>query len=77
MNCLICKKPVPDYIPQMCCDGRECGCMGMPVNPCICSDQCYDAVMNGIGKPFDERRKDAGIEIYNSAQKEGYDNTNV
>lgn len=27
---------------QMCCSGRECGCMGKPVNPPVCSSYCYD-----------------------------------
>lgn len=36
--------------PVMCCDGRECGCMGMPVDfePCGC----------GISPPSDEQIKE-------------------
>jgi hypothetical protein len=30
---------------QMCCSGRECGCMGLPVEPPVCSDECYDKLM--------------------------------
>lgn len=26
--------------PKMCCDGRECGCMGMPIEPPVCSEEC-------------------------------------
>lgn len=32
------------YVVQMCCDGRECGCMGQPVEPIICSVECYNRV---------------------------------
>lgn len=62
--CLICKKPVPDYDPKYCCSGEGCGCMGMPTEPCICSIECFNALMNGIGKSFEQRRKDAGISIW-------------
>lgn len=27
--------------PQMCCDGRMCGCMGQPTEPIVCSEKCY------------------------------------
>ena len=60
-SCIICGKPVEDYNPKMCCDGFECGCMGQPTEPCVCSKECGDAVFDYIGKPFDERRKLAGI----------------
>lgn len=61
-KCLICRRSVPDYEPVRCCDGRECACMGMPINPCICSDEC-DAALRLPGK-FHERRKAAGIASY-------------
>jgi hypothetical protein len=61
-KCLICEKPVPDYEPVFCCNGLDCGCMGLPTEPCICSDKCYDALMKGIGKEYNQRRIDAGIE---------------
>jgi len=63
-KCLICGKPTPDYTPYYCCNSLDCNCQGMPMEPPICSDKCWDAMLVGIGKPFDERRKDAGIEIY-------------
>lgn len=31
---------------QMCCSGRECGCMGLPVEPPVCSEECYDKLMS-------------------------------
>ena len=27
---------------QTCCSGRDCGCMGQPIDPPICSDNCYE-----------------------------------
>jgi len=66
-NCEICNKPVPDYKPEYCCPGTaayECGCGGRPTNPCICSDKCWDVLMNGSGESIEQRRIDAGIERY-------------
>lgn len=68
--CLICRKPVLDFEPQMCCSGWECGCMGMPTNPCVCSDKCWDALMTCIGD-FEDRRIKAGIELYDSTKEKG------
>ena len=61
-TCLICGQPVPDYEPEFCCSGFECGCGGGPIEPCCCSKECESAVYEHIGKPFEERRKLAGIE---------------
>lgn len=65
-NCLICDKPVPRYKPQYCCDGRACGCYGQPIEPCVCSSKCWDALMEGIGVSMEERRIAAGIEKWKS-----------
>ena len=61
-KCELCGKPVKDYVPEFCCGGQECGCMGFPTEPCFCSQECLDAIMNGIGKDMETRRIDAGIE---------------
>jgi hypothetical protein len=63
-RCMICGKPVPDFEPTMCCDGRDCGCRGLPVEPCVCSDECSAAVYEHNGYEFDERRTRAGIPKY-------------
>lgn len=31
---------------KMCCSGHECGCAGLPVEPPVCSEKCYDEFMN-------------------------------
>jgi len=46
-KCEICKKVVDDFVPEYCCDGTDCGCMGLPIEPCFCSKECEDK--------FDER----------------------
>lgn len=72
--CLICRKPVPDYVPQYCCRSvgeavaNMCGCGGSPTEPCVCSDRCWQAVMDYIGHEFDERRKLAGIELWRAEE---------
>lgn len=27
---------------QICCNGHECGCMGLPIDPPVCSEECYN-----------------------------------
>lgn len=49
-TCIVCGTPVPDYKPEYCCDGRECGCMGKPIEPPICSGECFDALFDKIFK---------------------------
>lgn len=41
-DCIQCGKPVQDYEPKMCCSGRDCGCLGQPTEPAICSQECWD-----------------------------------
>ena len=41
-NCEICGEEIE---VQMCCSGSECGCMGMPVDPPVCSEECEKIYM--------------------------------
>ncbi|QUH21459.1 hypothetical protein [Alkaliphilus sp. B6464] len=46
MKCYYClkEKSVEEftkYEPEGCCSGRDCGCMGQPINPPIC-DECLE-----------------------------------
>ena len=34
--CDVCRIPQPDFTPEYCCNGIECGCMGMAIEPCLC-----------------------------------------
>lgn len=37
-----------------CCSGYECGCMGMPTEPPICSEECYNTFMS---KEYQDKKK--------------------
>jgi hypothetical protein len=41
-NCAVCETEIE---VQMCCSGHECCCMGMPIDPPVCSNDCYDKYM--------------------------------
>jgi hypothetical protein len=43
--------------PMGCCDGRECGCMGMPVEPPYCG-KCWEEMMNEAPIKQEARPKD-------------------
>ena len=40
--------------------------MGLPIEPEVCSEECYDACMRYIGFEYDTRRFMAGIKPYTS-----------
>lgn len=45
---MICEKEL-DYEPLMCCSGYMCGCYGMPIEPPVCSNECYNKLpMNQV-----------------------------
>jgi len=46
-QCIVCHKPVPEYVPQYCCNGQDCLCKGLPIEPPICSDKCWDKFTSG------------------------------
>lgn len=37
-RCMVCNAPI-DYEPEYCCNGRDCGCYGRPINEPLC-DEC-------------------------------------
>lgn len=45
-NCDVCDTFVGGFEYQMCCNAFDCGCMGQPVYPCICSSECWDILMD-------------------------------
>lgn len=45
-NCMVCGKKFKGQEPTMCCSGFECGCMGMPIEPIMCSKKCWDSAIN-------------------------------
>ena len=30
---------------RICCSAFDCGCMGLPIDPPVCSSDCYDKFM--------------------------------
>ena len=38
---------------KMCCSGKDCGCLGIPIDPPVCSEICYQ-------KYFDKKEEEAG-----------------
>jgi hypothetical protein len=45
--CCECKQLMPeDYKPsQACCSGYQCGCMGLPDWPAVCSQACNNKML--------------------------------
>ena len=43
-NCMMCGKEI-DYEPKFCCNGSDCGCGGLPIDPPLCDD-CWDMYMS-------------------------------
>lgn len=55
LNCMYCGESFIGPEPEKCCSGQECGCMGMPIDPVVCSRGCHDMLMQGKGVIFDNR----------------------
>lgn len=42
-NCMNCGENFwSSYKVEICCDGRGCGCMGLPIEPVVCSEKCFN-----------------------------------
>jgi len=52
-----------DIEVTLCCSGHECGCMGLPVEPPVCSEECYDKLMNKF-KQYPDIDFDAWLNKY-------------
>lgn len=35
-KCLCCDNYIDYYEPKYCCDGFQCGCLGLPIEPPLC-----------------------------------------
>jgi hypothetical protein len=53
--CIKCGIFVDGHDNHMCCNSFDCGCMGMPTNPCFCSEKCYNEFMEDNN--IDESRR--------------------
>lgn len=45
---------------RICCSSFDCGCMGLPVDPPVCSNECYDKLMEKIHDKKDDTSALAG-----------------
>jgi hypothetical protein len=47
-KCTVCGADVTDYEPEYCCTSismdSPCGCMGLPIEPPLCSVECAEKV---------------------------------
>ncbi len=43
-RCCNCLKPTPDYEPKFCCNGFQCGCYGLPIDPPLC-EECEEQLI--------------------------------
>jgi hypothetical protein len=48
LSCMNCGAKFMGEPPKMCCSGRECGCMGMPVDPIVCDEKCYNELLEKV-----------------------------
>jgi hypothetical protein len=46
LECYVCKNIYKGEEPRRCCNGQDCGCMGMPIDPPTCSKECWDKLMS-------------------------------
>ena len=49
-----------DIEVTMCCSGHDCGCMGMPTEPPVCSKECFDKYVEKYSKLKDDARTNKG-----------------
>lgn len=56
LSCIVCGTKFMGPEPQMCCSGRDCGCMGLPIDPIVCSKECYE-------KGLPRQKGDSGVAI--------------
>lgn len=46
LECYTCNKMFMGVPPKVCCNSSDCGCQGLPIEPVVCSNECYNDVMN-------------------------------
>jgi len=65
-KCTECGKPIPEYIPEYCCDGVDCCCRGLPIYPPWC-DECWNRIMK-VKRHRDFRKDDAPAETVETGE---------
>ncbi len=51
LQCMGCDAVFMGEPPKMCCSGRDCGCMGLPIDPILCGPECYDKMISRNKEP--------------------------
>lgn len=49
-KCITCGKDIEvedDYEYEFCCEGRDCNCKGLPINPAFC-DECENKIFGKV-----------------------------
>ena len=49
LECLNCGEIFWGEELKGCCSGKDCGCLGLPINPPICSRTCWEEYFPGKG----------------------------
>ncbi len=43
--CIVCKEEVKNYKPKYCCNGQDCSCRGLPIEPPLCDNKkCQERI---------------------------------
>lgn len=50
-KCMYCEAEFIGDEPKYCCSGKDCGCMGQPIDPVVCSKGCYEMLMSRYKQP--------------------------
>ena len=61
LDCQVCGKEYMGEEPKGCCSGRDCACMGQPIEPMVCSSECWDRLMSR-NRPQGEKRVSEGMQ---------------
>jgi hypothetical protein len=40
-DCIVCNKKL-DFEVRYCCNEHDCGCFGRPIDPPVCSEECFE-----------------------------------
>lgn len=48
LRCQMCEEEWMGEPPEMCCSGRDCGCMGLPIEPILCSAKCGEKLFGNV-----------------------------
>lgn len=52
LTCMYCNEQFEGKEPEICCNSSDCGCMGMPIDPVVCSKGCCEMFINSVKPPL-------------------------